>query len=48
LALEEVCIWPIGWGEFVAKSLFHSQKLHGRRRRKKNIGEAKAAFLVAN
>ena len=48
LALKGGCIWPIGWGEFVAKTLFHSQKLHWRRRRKKKIGEAKAAFLVAN
>ena len=30
------------------KTLFHSQKLHWRRRRKKKSGEAKAAFLVAN
>ena len=35
-------------GRIHRKTLFHSQKLHWRRRRKKSSGEAKAAFLVAN
>jgi len=35
-------------GRIHSKTLFHSQKLHWRRRRKKKRGEANAAFLVAN